>query len=367
MAESKNVAIFIDSLGGGGAERVMINLAKGLADSGHQPYIFCLESRKDHELPENIPVRILYSGKKLRKIINVFNLASTVKDLQNLVSSVAKNIGEFDLHLSNLDPTNKVLSRCDFHKVFYILHNSMEEEIARDKKLGPLKYWKKLRAKRVMNHKNLVAVSEGVSKEAITLGVITPKSVTTIYNPCDAKKITELSNIPNPEIPVFPYLIHVGRVVKQKRHDVLFRALKNVPEIKLVLLCKDIDKAKKLAKKHGIEDRIVTPGFTTNPYNWIKNAKLMVLSSDFEGLPTVLVESLICNTPVVSTDCKYGPAEILTCDMANYLSPVGDAVALGANIVKALDTPPSIEGADILDEVTMKKAVERYIALIAKR
>ena len=90
MAESKNVAIFIDSLGGGGAERVMINLAKGLADNGHQPYIFCLESRQDHELPENIPVKILYLDKKLRKIINPLNLARTVNDLQYLVSSVAR-------------------------------------------------------------------------------------------------------------------------------------------------------------------------------------------------------------------------------------------------------------------------------------
>ncbi len=359
----KNVAIFIDSLGGGGAERGMLNLAKGLLSAGHFPHIFCLESRKDHQLPGNILVHVLYSDMKLKKIVNRSNIAKSAEQLQQLVTSIEKKNGPFNLCLANLDPTNKLVARCDFKNVYYVLHNSMEQEIARERKLGPIKYFKKVKAKKVMDGKDLVAVSEGVAKEAESINIITPKSVRTIYNPSDLDDIRQLSKEINFEIPKIPYLVHVGRVVKQKRHDILFKALKMVPDIKLVLLCKDIEKARDLASRYGVEDRIITPGFTNNPYNWIAKAKLMVLSSDFEGLPTVLVESLICKTPIVSTDCKFGPREILTGEMAEFIVPVGDHVALANKINQALKSPPSTHNAPILEEVTMDKAVARYIAL----
>jgi len=363
MNNSKNIAIFIDSLGGGGAERVMLNLAKGLVLAGHKPHIFCLESRKDHELPVNIPVHVLYLNKKLKKITGRFNIVASAKKLEGLVGSVVTANGPFNLHLANLDPTNKVVARCSFKNVHYVLHSAMEHEIAREKKLGPLKYWKKLKAKKVMDGKKLVAVSKGVAEEALNLGVIKPKSVTTIYNPCDFELIKNLSKEECVDIPNEPYLIHVGRVVKAKRHDVLFKALARVPNIKMVLLCKDVTKARKVAAKFGVEDRLITPGFTNNPYNWIANSKLMVLSSEYEGLPTVIMESLVCNTPVVATNCNYGPSEILVGDMQQFLVPVGDDVALSNKINETLASLPRVLTSPILEEVTLESAVKKYIAL----
>lgn len=359
----KRVAIIIDSLGGGGAERVMINLAKGLKSAGHYPHIFCLESRKDHEVPDGIPVDILYQNRSLRNITRGRHLKSSAKRLEIMIKSIEEKSASFNLFLSNLDPTNAVVAKCDLDNVYYILHNSMEQEIAREKRLGPIKWFKKLKAKKVMNGKHLIAVSQGVADEALGLGIIKPLTVTRIYNPSDFEYINAMSQKDNPEIPSGDFLIHVGRVVKQKRHDVLLSALSLVPDIKLVLLCKDVEKVRLLAKKYGVLDRVITPGFTNNPYNWISRAKLMLLSSDFEGLPTVLIESLICNTPVVSTDCKYGPSEILTGDLARFLSACGSSQELADNIRLALNNPPSVDMADILNEVTMGKAVEQYIAL----
>lgn len=363
MSNKKNIAIFIDSLGGGGAERVMLNLAKGLVEAGHYAHIFCLESRKDHDVLESIPVSVLYKDRNLKRIARGRYVKSSAIALSELVASTESLNGCFNLFLSNLDPTNAVVSRCDFKNVHYVLHNSMEHEIDSQKRLGPIKWFKKLRAKKVMDGKDLVAVSQGVAEEAESLGVIRPNSVCRIYNPSDLDRIRCLAAMEGGGVPSEPYLVHVGRVVKQKRHDILFSALSMVPDIKLVLLCKDIDKALLLAKKYGVEDRVINAGFTTNPYNWMAQASLMVLSSDFEGLPTVLIESLACGTPVVSTDCKYGPSEILTGEMADFLSPCGDAKALADNLRKALSSPPSISQASILKEVTMDKAVKQYIAL----
>jgi len=93
-----------------------------------------------------------------------------------------------------------------------------------------------------------------------------------------------------------------------------------------------------MIKQRDLEDRVEILGFQQNPYKYIKNAKLLVLSSDREGLPTVVIESLILGTPVVSTDCPTGPGEILTGDLAKWLVPVRDSDTLAKKINQALDS-----------------------------
>jgi glycosyltransferase involved in cell wall biosynthesis len=363
MSDKKNVAIFIDSLGGGGAERVMLNLAKGLVQEGHYAHIFCLEARQDYEVPEGIPVSVLYSDRSLKKIARGRYIKPSVVKLRGVVDSIELINGRFNLFLSNLDPTNAVVSQCDFRNTYYVLHSAMEHEIAREKRLGPIKWFKKLKAKKVMSGKKLIAVSEGVAREAKNLGVVKPASVVTIYNPIDIDRVSRLSSEVVTGVPSEPYLLHVARVVKAKRHDVLMKALSHIPDIKMVLLCKDVEKVRSIARKYGVEDRVVTPGFTLNPYVWMKGAEVMVLSSDYEGLGMVLLESLVCGTPIVSTDCNYGPNEILTGDMASYLSPCGDEKALAKNVNRALQQKPDMSGMPILAQVTMNKAVQQYLAL----
>ena len=363
MTDKKNVAIFIDSLGGGGAERVMLNLAKGLVQAGHYAHIFCLEARQDYEVSEGIPVSVLYADRNLKKIARGRYVKPSAGRLKGIVDSIESINGEFNLFLSNLDPTNAVVAQCNFKNTYYVLHSAMEHEIAREKRLGPIKWYKKLKAKRVMSGKKLIAVSKGVADEVWNLGVVDPISVDCIYNPVDKKNILDLSCEVCNDLPDEPYLLHVGRVVKAKRHDILFRTLSLIPDIKMVLLCKDVEKIRAMAKNYGVEDRVITPGFTLNPYLWMKRAEAMVLSSDYEGLPTVLIESLVCSVPVISTNCNYGPNEILTGDMASYLSPCGDEKALAKNVIRALQQKPDMSEMPILTQVTMDKAVQQYLAL----
>ncbi|GHB73499.1 glycosyl transferase [Psychrosphaera saromensis] len=360
----KNIAIFIDSLGGGGAEKVMLTLASGFQKEGHQVHFFLLEPRVEYASSSDFFVHVLYDNITHRKSTNWLNIKKTTSDMTRLVNGISTSHGLFDLHLVNLDPSSKVLSRCDFNNTFYILHNAMAEELKREAKLGPIKYFRKLREKKSYNNKQLIAVSDGVKNEALSGRYIKPKSVTRIYNPSDIAVITKLANELNDEIPKEPYLIHAGRVVKQKRHDILFQALALVPEIKLVLLCKYADKARKLAKKYGVEHRLITPSFQANPYNWLANAKLLVSSSDFEGLPTILIESLICQTPVVSTNCDYGPSEILTGEQAEFLTPLNNPEALASKIIQAFKSPPSIDSEYINKQFSIDSAVKAYLNLI---
>src|SRR5262249_18305316 len=95
-----------------------------------------------------------------------------------------------------------------------------------------------------------------------------------------------------------------------------------------------------LATQLGIADDVVLPGFVTNPFAYMAHAAVFVLSSVWEGLPSVLIEALACGCPVVSTDCPSGPAEILENGKYGPLVPVGDNVALAEAIVSVLQTPP---------------------------
>ncbi|MGL5407156.1 MAG: glycosyltransferase, partial [Shewanella sp.] len=80
-------------------------------------------------------------------------------------------------------------------------------------------------------------------------------------------------------------------------------------------------------------------------------------------LPTVLIESLACGTPVVSTDCPHGPSEILTGDLASYLVARRDPKALAQMIDAVVKCPPSLERAEILAKVDATRIAEQYLSL----
>jgi glycosyltransferase involved in cell wall biosynthesis len=114
-----------------------------------------------------------------------------------------------------------------------------------------------------------------------------------------------------------------------------------------------------LITQRALTDRVLVAGFQTNPYQWMSHARLVVLCSDYEGMPNVLIESLICGTPVISTDCPSGPREILGDALPSALVPCGDARALADRIRDFLATPPSIADVD-LSAYTIDQTVSAY-------
>jgi len=96
-----------------------------------------------------------------------------------------------------------------------------------------------------------------------------------------------------------------------------------------------------LVARHGLGSHVTLPGWVVNPYPLLMRSQLFVLSSRWEGLPTVLIEALFCGLPVVATDCPSGPDEILEGGRYGALVPVGNVDALAAAILRALagETP----------------------------
>lgn len=358
------IAIAIDSLAGGGAEKIVLTLAAEFKRLGHEPHLLLLKSHCDYSLPSDIPVHICFDQKQ-KHIDSIWRLSRSVAQVKLWVSRLESEYGKFALFLSNLDKTNLLFTQAQVTPLYCIVHNAVEEELKRQLKLGPLAYFDMLRAKKALDGQHLITVSKGIEREINAGKRIRPKSIRTIYNPFDLIDIRSRAKAANEGIPRGDYIIHVGRVAKQKRHDILFKALaKMTHKLPLVLLCNNPNKAMKLAAKYGVADRVICPGFQANPFPWIKNARLLTLSSDFEGFGNVLMEALIVGTPVVSTDCPHGPNEILTGPLSHYLVPRRDVDKLSQQMDLALSHYPDISDNILFEHVAIEKITQAYLELI---
>jgi glycosyltransferase involved in cell wall biosynthesis len=142
-------------------------------------------------------------------------------------------------------------------------------------------------------------------------------------------------------------VLSVGRLSKQKDFGTLLRAFARVREdrpARLVILGDGPERSmlESLISELGLDEVAALPGWVANPYPWMAHAGVYVLSSRWEGLPSVLIEALYCGVPIVATDCLSGPREILEGGEHGLLVAVGDVDALARGIESALagDVPP---------------------------
>jgi glycosyltransferase involved in cell wall biosynthesis len=141
-------------------------------------------------------------------------------------------------------------------------------------------------------------------------------------------------------------VLGAGNLIKQKDFPTLIRAfakIRHTHQVRLVILGegKERPQLSGLIQDLGLEEDVVLLGFVDNPYAYMARAAVFVLSSAWEGFGRVLVEAMAVGTPVVSTNCPSGPAEILEGGKHGPLVPVGDSQALAKAIVNILDNPPS--------------------------
>ena len=271
--------------------------------------------------------------------------------------------GKFDLILSNYGHRKLLFPKHIRDKLYYWIHIDPTTPLNNLAKSNPKKYTRYLKKhQKYYNNKNLIAVSKGAEIGILNSARVKPKSICTIYNPFDFDKIQNLSLRNNPNIPKENYIIHAARFdLPHKRQDILLDAFTKIKSnCKLVLLTEPCDELNKLIRKFKIQNKVIIAGFQNNPYPWFKNASLTVLCSDFEALPTVIIESLICRTPVVSTDCISGPSEILTGSMTNWLVPTGDPDKLALKIDQLLNNPELINF-DNLEKFSAENILNKLI------
>jgi glycosyltransferase involved in cell wall biosynthesis len=123
----------------------------------------------------------------------------------------------------------------------------------------------------------------------------------------------------------------------------------------------------KISSELGIEERVSFAGFLKNPFSAMAHADVFVLSSLFEGLPTVVIEAMACGCQIVSTDCPHGPAEILDGGRYGRLVPIGDEYALADAMLAAIANPvPKTELAERAGMFDEDVIGAQYIALAEK-
>lgn len=193
---------------------------------------------------------------------------------------------------------------------------------------------------------NIVAVSNGVARDLSNYANIQPNQICTIYNPVITSELYERANEPveHPWLDEdnIPLILGVGRLTKAKDFSTLIRAVsivhKSAP-VRLIILGEGDERPnlKALANRLGLSSEVCLLGFSENPFPYYKKSSVFVLSSLWEGLPTVLIEALACGCPVVSTDCPSGPFEILDGGNYGHLVPVGDIAAMAEAILSVLN------------------------------
>jgi glycosyltransferase involved in cell wall biosynthesis len=221
---------------------------------------------------------------------------------------------------------------------------------------------------------HVVAVSAGVRRDVAAATGIPESRIHVIYNPVDSDGLLRQASEPAPDLApsTDPMLLSVGRLTPQKDHITMLRALARVlPEKRCCLLIlgegEGRGQIEAEVRRLGLGDAVRLPGFIANPYPHFRRAAVFVLSSRWEGLPTVLIEALMLGVPVISTDCNSGPREILRDGEHGTLVPVGDADALASAILSAVDSPVGPTPKSATSRYEPGQVAGRYAALLEMR
>ncbi len=363
------IGMVITNLSGSGAERVTLNLAEMFIAQGHPVDLFLLEHTVDFSVDPSIKLHFLTRNRKLYKWFGKIGDRLLANKLQRLVDKL-NNSGPtpFGLFLSHLPAADKVVAHCHLPNTWHCIHSSYTGEIAEFKQQ---RGWiraliKKRLYKTLYSGNNLVAVSNGVKNDLLNELQVKPLNIQTIFNPFNFETIRKLACSKPKQLPDDDFILHAGAFRPVKRHDILLEAYARLKHnIKLVLLANPCEQLDNMISKLGLQDKVFILGHQENPYPFMKQAKLTLLTSEREGLPTVIIESLICGTPVISTDCLSGPREILTGELAEWLVPVNKPIALAEKIDRALDKNISITFSAI-ESFTREKVYMEYQKLLTR-
>lgn len=360
------ILMIIDGLPGGGAEKGLLTLAKGFVEQGHLVSVFSLRKVCDYPLPDGIEYQIIPDQART-PWSKITELSRRARALDKAVRGAQQRNGKFDLVVSHLHKTDRIVARSRVlsrDRTWFCLHTIFSSGYLGHRQ-GFSRWLKRQKIHALYNNRNIIAVSHGVLNDMLHVFKVKPCQAAVIYNTFDFAAICQMAESPC-ELSGQDYLIHVGRLHETKRQDRLLKAYAaSGIQAPLVLLGKGSDsmllRLKSLAKDLKITNRVLFKVFNTNPYPYIHHARMLILSSDSEGFGNVLVEALICDTPVVSTRCPGGPVEILHGALAAGLADL-NCVSLAKTIRAIYDRPPAISFSH-LEAYEITTICQQYIAL----
>lgn len=329
------ISILLPDLRGGGVERIRIVLAHEFARAGHEVEFVLMQARG--ELLE-----------EARASFSVVDLASP--RARSLPFALARYLRQRrpDALLAAMWPLTVIAplaQRLSGHRCEVIVseHNTLSVQYG---DWGQL-HRTAMRASMAMGYRlsdHRIGVSQGVVQDISALSGLRPTAFNAIYNPVPPRAYPLVKALRDAEEhwagPKGARIVTVGSMKVQKNHVLLLRAFAQLDRPKARLMFVGDGPRRNglmaLAQDLGVANQVIFAGFRPDPTPFYKTADLFVLSSDYEGFGNVIVEAMACGVPVVSTDCRSGPAEILANGKYGRLVPVGDTEKLAKGIEEAL-------------------------------
>jgi glycosyltransferase involved in cell wall biosynthesis len=362
---SLNIGLYIPTLKGGGAQRVALNLAEGFLSHGCDVSLILVkhEGELKGEVPPKVNVVNLNSGRALTSIPKMafhfrkanYDIIISFMNYANICAIIASSIS------------------MSSHQLIVTEHNDISKNLEEaGGKIGAT-YCTLMRHLYPLADR-VVAVSEGAARSLEHVAGLS--GVHAIPNP-----ITVGGVVPAMEVHEcfrtclegsIPIILGAGRLTKQKGFATLVKAVRHMHDsgvhARLVIIGEGKERAQleRLVSKLQLDTHVCMPGFVGNPYEFMRVADVFVLSSRWEGFGNVLVEAMACGTPVVSTDCPSGPAQILENGKWGYLVPVEDDEALAQAIKVTLDAPP-VSSDDLVEraeDFAPEKIAMEYLRLV---
>lgn len=374
---SRHITFFLPHFPAGGQEQVTLSLMKGLADRGHRVELL-LERQEGAYLarvPATIPVTALprrsrWSGYRrllsgwpsegFRHLAGSLGLAPRSIPLHRLIGLVDYlETSRPDILISAHDRAPLLAlwaAGIARHRVatMVIEHSLFSHNLAAAR--GDARTYTVMQQRLTLMRRlypladSLVAVSNGGAADlADSLG-LTHDAVRTIHNPVVTpelmRRAAERLDDPWLDQNAPPVILTAARLASEKALHVLIDAFARLRahghEARLAILGEGPERERLVQRiaERGLEPHVKLPGWVDNPYAWMRSSALFVLSSEFEGLPTTLIEAMACGCPVVATDCPGGTGEILDGGRYGSLVPVGDVAALADAMAQTLTDPP---------------------------
>lgn len=391
----KNLLFYSGGLKIGGLEKILIEYVNNIDYNKYNVKLLLMSDFGDNTLVNEVNKNVEINYIKSRNIIE--KKEALKKEKESILGKIKYNIFllneklltkkklkkyfknhnidlliDFDISLINFSNETKGIKKITWIQVS-LSHFLNKESI------NVFEYGKKLK-----QYDKIVTVCEEMKEETVLLYPYLFDKITTIYNPFDFDRIIKKSNEwgslneNDRKMIEEDYILSVARLdTRQKDFKTLIEAYKILEKLgvkeKLYIIGDGDGKheVEELIKSFNLQNSVILLGAKQNPYIWMKNAQIFVHSSKYEGLPTVLIDAMILEKLVISSDCPVGPKEILENGESGILFETGNAEELSEKLIEVLKNEDirklkKERMVESVDRFRVEKSIQKLYSLLEK-